>query len=158
MRYWLMKTEPDVFSFDDLLRSRNKTTAWEGVRNYQARNFMRDDMQIGDLALIYHSSCAEPGIIGIAKVVSQAVPDLTALEPKSPYFDPKSLKDGQSRWCVVEVQAYERFAQNISLRQIKAQPELASMLLVQRGQRLSIQPVTPTEWQALMGLARRLPV
>lgn len=158
MRYWLMKTEPDVFSYDDLLRSPKQTTAWEGVRNYQARNFMRDTMRVGDLALIYHSSCAEPGLVGTAKVVRTAVPDLTALDPQSPYYDPKSAQLGQSRWCLVEVQAFERFSEIVSLQRIKAHPDLASMLVVQRGQRLSIQPVSEQEWKILSGLVERLSV
>lgn len=153
MRYWLMKTEPDVFSFDDLVRARQQTTAWEGVRNYQARNFMRDEMRRGDRVFIYHSSCAEPGIIGIAEVVTEAISDQTALDPQSEYFDSKSAKDGQSRWCVVEVAARQRFAHPIRLTQLKTTKGLEAMLVVQRGQRLSIQPITPREWSIICGLS-----
>ena len=158
MRYWLMKTEPDVFSFEDLLRARKQTTAWEGVRNYQARNFMRDDMRRGHRVFIYHSSCAEPGIMGIAEVTTEAMPDLTALDPQSDYYDAKSAEVGASRWYVVEVTACERFQMPISLLQLKSTRGLEQMLLVRRGQRLSVQPVSAQEWAIICGLSPRLPV
>jgi len=147
VRYWLMKTEPDVFSFDDLLRAPKKTTSWEGVRNYQARNFMRDDFKVGDLVFIYHSNAGdETGIAGIAEVVKGAYGDQAAMNPKSPYFDEKSAKAGASRWVVVDVRAVRKFKTPVTLSQIKSTPGLERMAVVQKGQRLSVQPVTPQEW------------
>ena len=147
-RVWLMKTEPDVFSFDDLLQAPRQTTCWEGVRNYQARNFMRDDFKVGDLALIYHSSTAEPGIAGIARVVRAAYPDPSALDPKSDYFDEASRKAGESRWVMVDVKAHAT-VNFLPLSCIRSEKKLATMLLLQKGQRLSIQPVTSAEWNVL---------
>ncbi len=141
---WLMKTEPDVFSWDDLMRSGQ--SSWEGVRNYQARNFMRDDFAIGDLVLFYHSSCAEPGIVGIAEVASPAYPDPTALDPSSKYFDEISAKQGTSRWVMVDIKPIHGFRRVARLSEIRNCKELASMRLLQRGQRLSIQPVTEEEF------------
>jgi predicted RNA-binding protein with PUA-like domain len=152
-RVWLMKTEPDVFSFEDLLRAPRQTTCWEGVRNYQARNFMRDDFKVGDLALIYHSSTAEPGIAGIAEVVRGAYPDPSALDPKSEYFDEASKKSGESRWVMVDVRARSAVS-FLSLSQIRSEKKLATMPLLQKGQRLSIQPVTPAEWKVLESLLK----
>lgn len=156
--HWLMKTEPDTFSFDDLVRKPNRTDRWDGVRNYQARNFMRDSFRLGQEVFIYHSSTGEPGIVGIAEVVREAYPDTTALDKKSPYFDEKSLKDGASRWCVVDVKATARFAETISLKKIKSEARLKGMALVQPGQRLSIQPVSKQEWAYICSLAKLLPI
>ena len=141
MRYWLMKTEPDEFSWDDLEKKPKKTGSWDGVRNYQARNFMRDEFKRGDLVLFYHSSCQTPGIYGLAKVVKEAYPDPSALDKKSEYFDEKSFKDGESRWMMVDVQAVERFSMPATLEEIRREPALKTMLLLRPGQRLSVQPV-----------------
>jgi predicted RNA-binding protein with PUA-like domain len=141
-----MKTEPDVFSFEDLVRAPNHTSHWDGVRNYQARNFMRDEFKQGDLVFIYHSNAEEPGIYGTAVVVREGYPDHTALEKKSKYFDSKSAAAGQSRWVMVDVQARERFDKPYLLRDLRTTPELAEMLVNRPGQRLSIQPVQKSEW------------
>ena len=146
MNYWLMKTEPDVFSYDDLVKCKKSTDSWDGIRNYQARNFMRDDFKLGDGVLIYHSRTETPSIIGIAKVTREAYPDDTALDSESKYFDPKSDKLGESRWCMVDVTAVNKFANPVSLKTCKEQKGLEDMLLIRKGQRLSIQPVKKKEW------------
>jgi predicted RNA-binding protein with PUA-like domain len=148
MKYWLMKTEPDVFSWDDL--TRKKVASWDGVRNYQARNYMRDEFKQGDLVLFYHSSCPEPGIVGVAKVVREAYPDPTALDPDSEYFDAASAKLGASRWMMVDVAPVKRFRTLARLQDIRATSELKSMLLLRPGQRLSIQPVTEREYTLIV--------
>jgi predicted RNA-binding protein with PUA-like domain len=148
MKYWLMKTEPDVFSWDDL--NRKNIASWDGVRNYQARNFMRDEFKVGDLVLFYHSSCAEPGIQGVAKVVREAYPDPTALDPKSEYFDAASAKAGASRWMMVDIAPVKAFKTPARLQDIRTTPQLNSMLLLRPGQRLSIQPVTREEYEIIM--------
>ena len=147
MKYWLMKSEPDVFSWDDL--ERKKIASWDGVRNYQARNFMRDEFNIGDKVLFYHSSCPEPGIVGVAEVVRAAYPDDTALDSKSEYFDERSAKVGQSRWMMVDVSPVKKFKRLASLADIRANPKLHSMLLLRKGQRLSVQPVTEQEFKVI---------
>ncbi len=141
MKYWLMKSEPDVFSWDDLEHSPKKTGPWDGVRNYQARNFMRDDFELGDSILFYHSSCDVPGIYGLAKVARTAYPDPTALDKKSEYYDEKSAKDGVSRWVMVDVQAVEKFSKPATLEELRKDKFLKDMLLLKPGQRLSVQPV-----------------
>jgi len=151
IRYWLMKSEPDTFSLDHLAAMPQRTTMWDGVRNYQARNMLRDDMQRGDLAFFYHSNCAEPGIVGIVEVVRAGYPDPSAFDPESPYFDPKS-DPGQPRWYVVDVRLKQRLKRTITLGELKAAPELASMALVRRGNRLSVLPVTATEWKFILDL------
>jgi predicted RNA-binding protein with PUA-like domain len=154
-----MKTEPEVFSFDDLLKAPKKTTAWEGVRNYQARNFMRDDFKVGDFVFVYHSNAGEEtGIAGVAEVTAAAYPDQSALDPRSPYFDEKSAKMAASRWVLVDVRAVKKFRSPITLSHLKAQSILANMAVVQRGQRLSVQPVTPGEWVAVENLAKQMEV
>ena len=149
MRYWLMKSEPDDTSIDDALTSPRQTVAWTGVRNYQARNFMRDQMQIGDGVLFYHSGCAEPGIAGIAEVASTSYPDPTQFDRKSPYYDPASRADNP-RWWLVDVRALKKVPL-IGLPALRAQSELADMLVLRRGNRLSITPVTPAEWRHIVG-------
>jgi predicted RNA-binding protein with PUA-like domain len=142
-----MKSEPDVFSFDDLKRKR--TTMWDGVRNYQARNFMRDSMRRGDLVLFYHSNCAEPGIVGLAEVASDAAyPDPTQFDPKSGYHDPKSTP-GNPRWLVVDIRYKQEVRRPLSLAAIKAHPALSGMLVARRGMRLSIQPVDPAHYAVM---------
>jgi predicted RNA-binding protein with PUA-like domain len=144
MRYWLMKSEPDDVSIDHLARMPKQTVAWYGVRNYQARNFMREQMQVGDLAFFYHSSCAEPGIAGIVKVSKAAYPDKTQFDKKSPYYDPKATPDAP-RWVNVEVTLVEK-TRLISLSELRSRPELATMRVLAPGNRLSITPVDPREW------------
>ena len=150
-RYWLMKSEPDTFSLDHLAAMPQRTTMWDGVRNYQARNMLRDDMQRGDLAFFYHSNCAEPGIVGIVEVVRAGYPDPSAFNPESPYFDPKSDPD-QPRWYVVDVRLKQRLKRTITLGELKVAPELAGMALVRRGNRLSVLPVTAAEWEFILDL------
>jgi predicted RNA-binding protein with PUA-like domain len=142
IKYWLMKTEPDVFSWADLLSARAQTCSWEGVRNYQARNFMRDDFSVDDQVLFYHSSCDEPGIAGLARVARAAYPDPSALDPQSPYFDEKSAGAQQSRWVMVDVQAVKAFKRVATLKELRDHKELKDLLLLRPGQRLSIQPVS----------------
>jgi predicted RNA-binding protein with PUA-like domain len=148
MAYWLMKSEPEEASIDDLVRS--KRLPWFGVRNYQARNFMRDEMRVGDGVLFYHSSCPQPGIAGLAEVASAAYPDQTQFDPQSPYFDPKSTRE-QPRWVHVDV-AIVRKTTLLPLTQMRAEPSLATMRVLERGSRLSITPVTPAEWRAVLRL------
>lgn len=147
MRYWLMKSEPDDVSIDDLAARPGQTVAWYGVRNYQARNLMRDQMQVGDGVFFYHSSCAEPGIVGIARVASGAKPDPTQFDPHSPYFDAKSQPEAP-RWQLVDVQALRK-TRVLGLAEMRSVPELAEMQVLKRGNRLSITPVTPQEWQVI---------
>ena len=146
-RYWLMKSEPDECSIDDALAAPDATVPWTGVRNYQARNFMRDDMRVGDGVLFYHSSYAEPGIVGIARVASGAKPDPTQFDPHSPYFDAKSQPEAP-RWQLVDVQALRK-TRVLGLAEMRSVPELAEMQVLKRGNRLSITPVTPQEWQVI---------
>ena len=149
MRYWLMKSEPYEFSIDDLAWAVRQTTPWFGVRNYQARNFMRDEMRPGDRLFFYHSSCAEPGIAGIAEVVSQAYPDATQFDRRSPYFDPKATQEAP-RWFNVDVK-WVRKTRLIGLAELRRHPELAGMRVLARGNRLSIMPVEPQEWAFITG-------
>ena len=144
MRYWLMKSEPDDVSIDDLAAMPKRTVAWYGVRNYQARNFMRDQMEVGDPAFFYHSSCPEPGIAGIVKVSKAAYPDESQFDRKSPYYDPKATRESP-RWLNVEV-TLVRKTRLIPLAELRANPELATMRTLQPGNRLSITPVDPREW------------
>jgi predicted RNA-binding protein with PUA-like domain len=145
MNYWLMKSEPDECSIDDVLAAPGRKTAWSGVRNYQARNFMRDRMRIGDGVLFYHSSCPEPGIAGIAEIASTPYPDASQFDRKSPYYDPKSKKDAP-RWINVDVRAVRK-TRLIPLEEIRRQKPLAKMVTLRPGNRLSITPVTPAEWR-----------
>ena len=147
-RYWLMKSEPSEVSVDAVLAATNATVPWTGVRNYQARNFMRDAMQVGDGVLFYHSSCAEPGIVGIAQVASAAYPDPTQFEPSSPYYDPASKMDAP-RWLLVDVRVLRK-TRNLTLPALRADPELTGLLVLKKGNRLSITPVEPQHWQAIL--------
>lgn len=149
MKYWLMKTEPGSFSWDDLVHQ--KTTQWEGVRNYQARNFMRDDMKKGDLVFIYHSVVKPMAIMGVAQISAEAYGDPFALDPDSRYFDPKSTKEN-NRWVVVDVKVKKQIDPPITLEELKQTPGLESMVLLQKGSRLSIQPVTEKEWKIILNL------
>ena len=152
MRYWLMKSEPDEFSIDDLVKAPKQTTSWFGVRNYQARNFMRE-MKLGDRAFFYHSSCPEPGVAGIVEVAALAHPDVSQFDSKSPYYDPKSKRD-DPRWWNVDVKLVEK-TRLVPLDEMRAHAVLAGMITLKRGNRLSITPVTPDEWKALAALAKR---
>ena len=147
MRYWLMKSEPDEVSIDDLAAMPKQTVAWYGVRNYQARNFMRDQMQVGDLAFFYHSSCPEPGIAGIVKVTKVAYPDASQFDKKSPYYDAKSTPSAP-RWLNVDVTLVKK-TPLVPLAALRARPELAQMRTLQPGNRLSITPVDPGEWAVI---------
>ncbi|CAN5871662.1 EVE domain-containing protein [soil metagenome] len=148
-KYWLMKTEPDACSIDDALAAPDATVPWTGVRNYQARNFMRDAMKVGDGVLFYHSSCPEPGIVGIARVASCTRADPTQFDPASPYYDAASKPDSP-RWLLLDVQALRK-TRVLALPGLRATPELADMLVLRRGNRLSITPVTAAEWELITG-------
>jgi predicted RNA-binding protein with PUA-like domain len=150
MNYWLMKSEPDVFGIDHLAAAPNKTAAWWGVRNYQARNYMRDDMKVGDRAFFYHSSCPEPGVAGIAQVSRLAYPDETQFDRKSEYFDPKASRD-MPRWFNVDVRLVKK-TRLVALPELRSHRELADMIILKRGNRLSITPVQAAEWDFIMGL------
>jgi predicted RNA-binding protein with PUA-like domain len=145
MRYWLMKSEPDEFSIDDLVRAPAQTTAWFGVRNYQARNFMRDQMRVGDRAFFYHSSCPEPGIAGIVEISRLAYPDATQFDPKSAYYDAKSKRDAP-RWVNVDVTLLRK-TPLVRVATLRTTSGLEQMVTLRRGNRLSITPVTPAEWK-----------
>lgn len=149
MQYWLMKSEPDECSFDDVLAAPGRKTAWSGVRNYQARNFMKDRMRVGDGVLFYHSSCPEPGIAGLAEVASAAYPDKTQFDPKSDYYDPKSTRENP-RWFNVDVLAKKKI-KLVPLEELKRHKPLARMVTLRPGNRLSITPVTAAEWKFITG-------
>jgi predicted RNA-binding protein with PUA-like domain len=153
MHYWLMKSEPDEFSIDDLAKAKARTTSWFGVRNYQARNYMRDDMQPGDLAFFYHSSCPQPGIVGIAEISKAAHPDLTQFDAKGKYYDPKATR-AAPRWVNVDVTFREK-TRLLSLAELRAEKALAGMVLLRPGNRLSITPVTAGEWAHIVRMAGR---
>lgn len=148
-RYWLMKSEPDAFSFDDLWSAPKKTTLWDGIRNYQARNLLRDDFKKGDYVLYYHSNAKPTGVAGLAEVVRESYPDPTQFDPKSKYHDPKSDPD-DPRWLVVDIRALEALPNFVSLSDLKANPKLADMMVCQRGARLSVQPVTTAQWKEVV--------
>ncbi len=152
MNYWLMKSEPDTYAIDDLEKQPRKTDHWDGIRNYQARNFMRDEMKKGDLAFFYHSNCNDPGIVGIMEIVKEAYPDFTACDPNSAYFDPKSDANNP-RWYMVDVKFKCRFDKTVTLKELKQYSALESMRLLQRGNRLSIMPVNTAEWRFILSLA-----
>lgn len=149
MHYWLMKSEPDAFSIDDLARVR--TEPWTGVRNYQARNFMRDGMKPGDGVLFYHSSCAEPGVVGIAEVASEAYPDPTQFDRKSDYYDAASKPDNP-RWTLVDVAFKRKLNRTIGLAELREQAKLEDFALLRRGNRLSVLPVSKAEWNCILAL------
>ena len=156
MNYWLMKSEPDVFSFEDLKSRPKQTEPWDGVRNYQARNFMRDVMKVGDQILFYHSNTTPPGVAGIAEVASEPYPDPTAFDKNSSYYDPKSHTDNP-RWVLIDVRYKADLKRLVSLEEMKVMPELADMRVLQRGNRLSITPVSKAEFQAVVAAARKRP-
>ena len=152
MGFWLMKTEPSTFGIDDLIKCENKVEPWDGVRNYQARNMMRDQMQIGDLAFFYHSNCKEPAIVGIVKICSKSYPDPTQYDPDSKYFDPKSTSDNP-RWYLVDVHFQKKFTQPLSLSFLKSHVALQGMQLLKKGNRLSITPVSAKHWDYIVDMS-----
>ena len=151
MNYWLMKSEPDVFGIDHLKAMPGRTEHWDGVRNYQARNMMRDQMKKGDLVFFYHSNCEVPGIVGIAKVVKEGYPDHTAFDPEAKYYDPKSDPE-KPRWYMVDVKFQRKLKRTISLAELKEAPELGECPLVRKGNRLSIMPITKQQWDFILSL------
>ncbi len=150
-QYWLMKSEPDAFSIDDLITSKNQTTPWDGVRNFQARNYIRDGMKIGDLAFFYHSSCKIPGIVGIVEIVKGSYPDKTSFDPRSAYYDPKT-SPATPRWYCVDVKYKEKFDETLSLEVLKTNPKLAGFTLLNRGNRLSVMPLTTALWKTILAM------
>ena len=150
-RYWLFKSEPTAYSFDNLMNEPDRTAEWDGVRNYQARNFMRDDMKVGDRVLFYHSSAKPLAVVGTATVVREGYPDATAWDPDDRHYDPKS-SPGETVWVVVDIRADQEFARPVTLDEIKGNPRLQDMLLIRRGMRLSIQPVTEDEFDEITTL------
>jgi predicted RNA-binding protein with PUA-like domain len=153
MKYWLLKSEPGEFSIDDLAASRKRTTCWDGVRNYQARNFIRDEMKNGDQAFFYHSSCAEPGIVGIVEITREAYPDETAFDPDDKHYDAKSDRENP-RWFVVDVTLKRKLEKQLTLSKLKqhAGDRLSKLQLLKRGNRLSVIPVSRKEWQFILSL------
>lgn len=146
MKYWLFKSEPEAYSIDDL--QKDKKTFWDGVRNYQARNFLRDEIKKGDMVLFYHSNCEPTGVFGICEVVKDGYPDNTAFDPESNHFDPKSKPENPD-WFMVDIKFVKKFSKPVTLEEIKANSKLQNMKLLQRGNRLSIQPVTKEEFNAI---------
>ena len=151
MNYWLLKSEPDVFGIDDLARRPRQTEHWDGVRNYQARNMLRDEVKRGDQVFFYHSNCAEPGIVGIATVVKEGYPDFTSWDPASKYFDPKSTP-ANPRWFMVDIKFVRKLKRVITLQELKDNPSLSDMALVRRGNRLSVMPVSERQWDLILKL------
>lgn len=154
MNYWLLKSEPDEFGIDDLKSLGKKGAHWDGVRNYQARNFMRDDMKKGDLAFFYHSNTKIPGIVGVMEIVKEAYPDHTAFDPEDKHYDPKSDPE-KPRWYMVDVAFKEKFKDTISLQELRETSVLEEMMILRRGNRLSITPVTGKEWNTIMTMAKQ---
>lgn len=154
MNYWLLKSEPDVFGIKDLQARHRQTEPWDGVRNYQARNILRDGMQVGDQAFFYHSSCAVPGIAGIVEIVRAGYPDDTAQNPESKYYDPKSTPE-KPIWYRVDVKFVRALVRPITLQELKNQPRLRDMRLLQRGNRLSVMPVSAQEWKFILSLENK---
>ncbi|KUG26808.1 hypothetical protein ASZ90_003344 [hydrocarbon metagenome] len=150
-KYWLIKSEPDVYSIDDL--QKDKKTFWDGVRNYQARNFMRDEMKKGDQVIFYHSNTEPPGAVGICEVVKEGYPDFTAFDPDDKHYDPKSKEDNPT-WIMVDVKFVKKFNNPVSIPEIKENPKLKNMKLVQRGNRLSVMPVTKTEFDEIVKMGK----
>ena len=150
-KYWLFKSEPTAYSFTDLINEPDQIAEWDGVRNYQARNFMRDQMKVGDGVLFYHSSTSPQAVVGIARVVRDGYPDHTAWDPADQHYDPKSTPENPI-WFMVDIRAEKQFARPVTLEELKGNPQLRNMLLLRRGMRLSIQPVTQEEWDEIVAL------
>ncbi len=155
MNYWLLKSEPDVFGIDDLRNNPKQMEPWDGVRNYQARNMIRDEMKKGDLAFFYHSNCDNPGIVGMMTIASKGYPDPTAFYPQNKYFDPKSNPD-KPTWYLVDVKFKRKFKILINLVELRRHEELSKMKLLQKGNRLSVMPVTETEWKFILNLEKKM--
>lgn len=153
---WLMKTEPDVYGWDDLVAEPDATDHWDGIRNYQARNLMRDEMSVGDRVLFYHSRCKPPHVVGVAEIARAAYPDHTCWDPDAKYYDPKSTREAP-RWVMVDVRAVRELERPVSLAELKANPALAGMMVTRRGARLSVQPVEPAHFDEVLAMARRAP-
>jgi len=153
-KYWLFKTEADCYSVDDLAHEKKQTTFWDGVRNYQARNMIRDEIHVGDQVLLYHSNCDPLVIVGICEVVKNAYPDHTAFDKNEQHYDPKSRPDAPT-WFMVDIRLLQKFSHPVTRDQLKAEPGLAEMMVLRKGSRLSIQPVTPAEWKIVLKLAER---
>lgn len=152
MNYWLFKSEPDAFSIDDLKAMKGRRDHWDGIRNYQARNLMRDEMKKGDLGFFYHSSCKVPGVVGVVEVVKEAYPDHTAHNPKEKYYDPKSSEENP-RWFMVDVKFKQKFKEIVTLESLRQINALGDMVLLRKGSRLSIQPVSKKEWNTILKLS-----
>lgn len=152
MKYWLLKSEPACFSIDSLRAEPGQTTYWDGVRNYQARNYIRDEMQVGDQVFFYHSNANPPGIAGVAKIVRQAYPDFTAFDSNHEHFDPKSKPESPT-WMMVDIKLVRKFKRLLPLEELKSRPELAGLVVLQKGSRLSVQPVSPEHFRAILQLA-----
>ena len=150
-KYWLMKSEPGAYSIDDLVK--DKKTHWDGVRNYQARNFMRDDMKVGDQVLFYHSNAKPTGVVGVCEVIKEGYPDFTAFDPEDKHFDPKSKED-KPTWIMVDIKLIEKLKRTVTLEEIKENSKLQNMKLVQRGNRLSVMPVTKKEFDIIVKLGK----
>ncbi|MBU2492320.1 MAG: EVE domain-containing protein [Bacteroidetes bacterium] len=153
-KYWLVKSEPDVYSIDDLAKEKDKTTYWDGVRNYQARNFIRDEMKLGDAVLFYHSNSDPTAVVGVCEVVKEAYPDFTAFDPNDPHYDPKSKKDNPA-WMMVGIKLVKKFKTPVTLEEIKNNPKLNNMRLVQRGNRLSVFPVEKNEFDEILKMGSK---
>lgn len=153
-RHWLMKSEPDIFSIDDLAKAKKQTTGWDGVRNYQARNLLRDEIAVGDGVLFYHSSVDPPAVVGLARVVKAGYPDPTQFDAKSDYYDAGSKPDAP-RWFSVDIAFDRKLARPVTLPELRGDPALGDMVLLQRGSRLSVQPVTAAEWKRIVALGDR---
>lgn len=153
MKYWLMKSEPEVFSIDDLAKSKNQTTFWDGVRNYQARNFIRDEMKIGDKVIFYHSNSEPPSAVGICEVVKEAYSDFTAFDPENSHYDPKSKKETPT-WFMVDVKLVKKFSNFVSIDEMRENKKLQEMKLLQRGNRLSVIPLTKQEFDEIVKLGK----
>ncbi|MDR3478963.1 MAG: EVE domain-containing protein [Gammaproteobacteria bacterium] len=151
MQYWLFKSEPETFGIDTLCAKPKQTEHWDGVRNYQARNMLRDEIKVGDKAFFYHSNCTPPGIVGIVEIVKAGYPDPSAQNPESKYYDPKSTPENP-RWFMVDVRFVKKFKKMITLSELKQHPLLENMVVLRRGSRLSITPVTKEEWSAILSL------
>jgi predicted RNA-binding protein with PUA-like domain len=149
MRYWQIKSEPDVFSIDDLAKEKKGTTCWDGVRNYQARNFLRDDFKKGDKVIFYHSNAEPPSAAGLCEVVREGYPDHTAFDPASAHYDPKSRKDSPA-WITVDIKFIKKFPRSVSINEIRQNKKLQEMLLIQRGNRLSVMPLTKEEFEEIV--------
>jgi predicted RNA-binding protein with PUA-like domain len=152
--HWLVKSEPETFSWDDLWAAPRRTTCWDGVRNYQARNFMRDGMRVGDPVLFYHSNAEPPAVVGVAEVVREAYPDHTALDPDDPHYDPRS-DPANPAWLMVDIRAVRQLARPLALTELRQTPGLEGMELLRKGSRLSVQPVTPGEFDIITRLGAR---